>query len=262
MTGSLDLPAYLARTGASAPFRPTLAALEELSLRHVGAIPFENLGPFLGEPVRLDLASLQAKLVGGGRGGYCFEHNLLFAAVLEEAGFAPALRDARVRFEVPAGVVLPRTHAVLEVEAEGRRWLADVGFGASGLLGPVPLDGAEIERFGERWRLLPGGLLQAELGQGWKDLYEVQAGAAYPVDWAVASHYCSTHPDSRFVRTFTAQLTAPGNRRVLRGRTLTDRRGIRELTPREAVAEVKEGFGLRLERAAEERLLEALSRPG
>jgi hypothetical protein len=88
-----------------------------------------------GRPILLDLPSLEAKLVAGRRGGYCFEQNALFAAVLDELGFAVTRLAARVR--VGATVVRARTHMVLGVRIEGTQWLADVGFGEhhSGLLG-------------------------------------------------------------------------------------------------------------------------------
>src|SRR5690606_38423902 len=101
-------------------------------------IPFENLDVLAGRPIRLDLASLQAKLIGARRGGYCFEQNLLFAAVLAACGFAVTPLAARVRYRTNR--VLPRTHMLLRVEVGARRFIADVGFGAEGLLLPVPLE--------------------------------------------------------------------------------------------------------------------------
>ena len=79
----LELEAYLHRIGVGTPPSPDLAGLEVLHEAHCAAIPFENLDILLGRPIALDLTSLQAKLVAGRRGGYCFEQNTLFAAVLE-----------------------------------------------------------------------------------------------------------------------------------------------------------------------------------
>src|SRR5688500_1067883 len=99
-TGSaeLDLAAYLARVGLATAPAPTAAGLAELHLAHATHIPFENLDVLLGKPIRLDLASLQQKLVRDRRGGYCFEQNLLFAAVLEAVGFRVSRLAARVRY--------------------------------------------------------------------------------------------------------------------------------------------------------------------
>src|SRR6516164_7620350 len=94
---NLDLPAYLDRVEYTGPCAPTTAVLQALHLAHVTHIPFENLDIQLGRPIRLDLESLQAKLVRARRGGYCFEHNTLFAAVLERLGFGVTRLAARVR---------------------------------------------------------------------------------------------------------------------------------------------------------------------
>jgi N-hydroxyarylamine O-acetyltransferase len=84
---SIDLDAYFQRIGYTGERTPTLATLQAIHLRHATAIPFENLTPLLHQPVRLDFASLQHKLVQSGRGGYCFEQNLLLLAVLRVLGF-------------------------------------------------------------------------------------------------------------------------------------------------------------------------------
>jgi arylamine N-acetyltransferase len=92
--------------------------LEAVHRAHAVAIPFENLDVRLGRPIRLDLASLQAKLVAGRRGGYCFEQNTLFAAALEALGFRVTRLAARVR--LGAARLLPRTHMLLGVDVGGR----------------------------------------------------------------------------------------------------------------------------------------------
>src|SRR5512139_458454 len=93
---NVDVEAYLRRIGVADAGAPSLAGLAALHERHVAAIPFENLDVLLGRPIRLDLDSLQAKLVRARRGGYCFEQNTLFAAVLERLGFAVTPLGARV----------------------------------------------------------------------------------------------------------------------------------------------------------------------
>ncbi|MHC5544329.1 arylamine N-acetyltransferase family protein, partial [Singulisphaera rosea] len=113
----LDLESYLARIGYAGDLAPTLGVFEDLHLAHVSHIPFENLDILLGRPICLDLESLQAKLVRGKRGGYCFEHNLLFAAVLETLGFPVTRLAARVRYGTLQ--LLPRTHMLLRVEVDG-----------------------------------------------------------------------------------------------------------------------------------------------
>ena len=132
----LDLPAYLRRIEYAGERKASHVALEALHQAHVTHIPFENLDILLGRAIALDLDSLQAKLVAGRRGGYCFEQNLLFAAVLRAFGFTVTQLAARVR--LGSDILRARTHMTLQVEVDGGRWLADVGFGGAGPLLPVP----------------------------------------------------------------------------------------------------------------------------
>ncbi len=225
---ALDLDAYLRRIGHQGAREPTLATLEALHLAHATHIPFENLDILLGRPIRIDLESLQAKLVAGGRGGYCFEQNTLFAAVLRALGFEVTLLAARVRFG--ATRILPRTHMVLKVRSEGADWLADVGFGAAGLLLPVRFgEGEEVRQFAWAYRLVEetGQWVLRSLRDGaWTELYAFTLEPQLAVDFEVANHYVSTHPQSRFVQTLTAQRVAPEERRTLVNRDLSiDRAG-------------------------------------
>ena len=92
----VDLDAYFARIGYGGPAAPRLDVLNDLMSAHVQAVPFENLDVLLGRGIRIDLESLQNKLVHARRGGYCFEHATLFAAVLEQLGFQPTRHSSRV----------------------------------------------------------------------------------------------------------------------------------------------------------------------
>ena len=139
---AIDLDAYFHRVGYAGPRAATLEALRWLHARHAEAIPYENLDPLVGRPVRLDPASLERKLVRGGRGGYCFEQNLLFRHVLEALGFRVTGLAARVLWNAVEGVVPPRGHMVLRVELADGPYLADVGFGGQSLTGPLRRAGA------------------------------------------------------------------------------------------------------------------------
>jgi len=250
--GALDLDAYLRRIGYAGERRPTLAALEAVHLAHATTIPFENLDILLGRGVRLDMASLQAKLVAGGRGGYCFEQNLLFAAALERIGFGVTRLAARVRYRARA--LMPRTHMTLIADAGGIRWLCDVGFGGEGLMKPVPFGSGEAARqFAWSYRVVPEGgawVLQSLREGSWLDLYAFTMEPQHHVDYVVANHFTSTHPESRFVRTLTAQLSKPEVRWVLRGMELVEDRGERVTTrvlsgEEELLSLLERTFGLR-----------------
>jgi N-hydroxyarylamine O-acetyltransferase len=201
--------------------------LRELHLAHATHIPFENLDILLGRPIQLDLESLQAKLVHGKRGGYCFEQNLLFAAALEGLGFSVTRLAARVR--LGRAQLLPRTHMLLKVDVDGGPWLADVGFGGEGLLLPVPMSPGDVSRqYCWTYRvILDAGLwvLQSLHGALWQDMYALTLEPQYLIDYEVANYYVSTHPSSIFVQTLTVQRPTPEARYILRGQEFTVARG-------------------------------------
>jgi N-hydroxyarylamine O-acetyltransferase len=227
--GQLDLDAYLRRIGHAGPVTPSEETLVALHRAHLAAIPFENLDIMLGRPVRVDLESIQAKLVDRERGGYCFEHGQLFGAALERIGFTVERLLARVTR--PGRSVPPRTHLTLRVRTPDRLgvWLADVGFGSSPPApvslrrlrsgGPQVLDGWVYEVAPEEddgtW------LLRELQGQEWVPLYRFDEQRVYPVDLVLSNHYTSTHPDSWFTHTPVMVRRAPGAITSLLGRTLT-----------------------------------------
>jgi N-hydroxyarylamine O-acetyltransferase len=226
--GDGELRAYLARTGHSQAVIPGPASLQSLHLAHATHIPFENLDILLKRPILIDLPSLVDKLVANKRGGYCYEQNLLFAAVLQKLGFAFTPLAARVRYR--AHTVLPRTHMLLLVHFEDGDWIADVGFGGEGLLLPVPLrSGIETRHYAWTYRVLEQAgqwLLQSRRNDDWTDLYAFTTEPQFPADYEMANHYMSTHPNSRFVQTLTVQLPHPEVRHVLRNLELIEDRGL------------------------------------
>ena len=194
---------------------------------HCAAIPFENLDILLDRPIRLDLPSLLEKLVAARRGGYCFEQNSLFRAVLDRLGFDVIALAARVR--VGTTEVRARTHMLLRVVLPEGAFLADVGFGADGPVHPIPFAadtetwvggaGHRLHREGDQW------VLEGNTGAGaaWTDLYAFTLEPAYDADFEMANHFTSTHPRSPFVLNLTAQRSWPEKRAVLRNRELTIR---------------------------------------
>jgi N-hydroxyarylamine O-acetyltransferase len=222
-----DLQAYLARIGYTGNLQPTHDTLKGLHLAHASHIPFENLDIFLNRPIRLDLESLCAKLVQGGRGGYCFEQNLLFLAVLKELGFSVTALAARVRYR--AQRVLPRTHMLMMVQVDGARWIADVGFGGEGLLLPIPFGARETARqFLWTYRVIEEAgqwVLQSLRNGAWVDLYAFTLEPQLLEDYEMANYYTSTHPDSRLAQTLTVQLSTPRERTTLINRELIEDRG-------------------------------------
>src|ERR1700733_5041709 len=83
----LDLAAYLRRISYGGDLGQGGRTLAALHRAHVAAIPFEHADIILGRSIAVDLPSIQDKLVHHRRGGYCYEHGLLLAAVLERLGY-------------------------------------------------------------------------------------------------------------------------------------------------------------------------------
>ncbi|HEY8548173.1 MAG TPA: arylamine N-acetyltransferase [Acidimicrobiales bacterium] len=190
---------YLARVGLSTSDH----SLEELQLAHVRSIPFENLDVRLEREVRLDVPSLVARLIDGRRGGYCFEQNTLYAAVLEALGFTVTRCVGRVRLDDERSP-RPASHMALIVEEQ----LVDVGFGAANPLGPIPL-GGEATYGPYTWSVERTTSPEGE--QAWMvrlfemALYTLTETPQHAVDYVAPNHLASTHPSSIFTRNTIVQ---------------------------------------------------------
>jgi N-hydroxyarylamine O-acetyltransferase len=223
---AFDLRAYLDRIGVSSrPHRADFAALHELALLHPCAIPFENLDPLLRRPVRLDIESIQEKLVRGGRGGWCFEHNLLLGTALSAIGYRVTGLSARVVWNVPPGVVRGRSHMVLHVALDGSSYIVDVGFGGSTPTAPLKLvEGLEQATPHEPFRVMPvsgGYLLEAKLEGTWKGLYSFDLQPQVLADYEIPNWYLCNHPESHFLDRVVAARVERDRRYGLRNTELT-----------------------------------------
>lgn len=216
----MDVRAYLDRIAYSGPASPTLETLRALHRAHLLAVPFENLDIQRGVPIVLDEEKLFDKIVARQRGGFCYELNGLFAALLREIGFDVTLLSAGVwepdhnRF-APDG-----DHLVLLVGLE-ERWLADVGFGDS-FRDPLRLDDPDdqtegntayrITREGDEWTMMERDGLGKRTG-GY--LFTLRRRTLH--DFMFGSHYHQTHPDSPFTRKPFCTRATPAGRITLSG---------------------------------------------
>jgi N-hydroxyarylamine O-acetyltransferase len=244
---------YASRLGLTAPPQVADAAtLRSLHAAHRGAFLFENLTIQAGGQISLAVCDLERKFLDHRRGGYCFEHNTLFAAALREIGVDSTTLLGRVRRGPPHRWC--RTHMVLRVALDGEVWLADVGFGAMGLLEPLPFrEGATAVQGGFTFRLRRDGalwILSARDADTETDLYEFTDDPQTPWDVEVANHFTSTHPESIFRKTLTIQRTQQDRRTILRGELLTRYRAGKmseELVARPQLSRVAfEEFGVEL----------------
>lgn len=251
-----NLAHYLQLLGFETPPAPTLDTLRQLQLRHTGVFPFENLATLAGEPVLIDLPSIERKLLQEQRGGYCYELNHIFFALLQELGFDVRGITGRVVMGQPEGAWTARTHRLSLVQLDGVRYITDVGFGGMVPTAPLLLDSrAEQPTPHEPYRIDPhedGFTLRAKVGDEWRPMYIFDLLRQEDVDYAVGNWYVSTHPDSSFSRQLMVARTGNGWRRTLNdGSFAIHRTGC--ATERHEVADVAElidllqrEFGIRL----------------
>lgn len=221
----LNLSKYLRRIGYTGVPMPTLQSLSDVVYHHATSIPFENLNPFLGMPVSLDVPDVERKLVDEGRGGYCFEQNLLLWEALQAIGFETVGLAARVIWMRPETALTPRSHMLLRVNIAERSYLADVGFGGLTLTGVLELT-ASVEQQTPHgpYRLIESGgdwRMQANIREEWRTLYRFDLQPQHPIDYLAPNYFASTHPGSPFVTGLSAARAAATAHYALRNRDLT-----------------------------------------
>lgn len=248
-----EAQAYLDRIGYRGPLSPTAETLRALQVAHLQTVPFENLSIHAGQPILLDDESLFEKVVVRRRGGFCYELNGLFAALLRALGFQVAMISAGAA--KPDGTFGPEfDHMALVVELE-ERWLADVGFGDS-FREPLRLDERSEQPEGERsFRIdeADGGrlLLLRRNGPGepWQPQFRFSLQPYEYPDYAGMCRFHQTSPESHFTRRTVCSLATPDGRVTLSGmRLITTRgRGRQErvvASEEERVALLREMFGV------------------
>ena len=220
----MKLKRYLERIGYRGDARPTVPTLASLLRRHACSVPFENIDVQLGRPLTIDVEDAFEKIVGRGRGGWCYEQNGLFGWALAEMGFEVTRVAGAVRRDERGNAAL-NNHLCLLVREPGTRhpvYLADAGFGGS-MIAPIALAEGEhwqapyrirLRFFEEgRWRL------SEESADGASN-YEFVAKPAEEAALAAKSGQLQTDPRSRFVRNLVVQKRSPDAHVCLRGRVL------------------------------------------
>lgn len=241
----MDVTAYLKRINYSGPLNPSSETLRQLQLAHLLSVPFENLSIHSGEPIVLDDDALFDKIVVRRRGGFCYELNGLFAALLRSLGFNVQMLSAGVcNSEGEWGPEFD--HMTLLVTLE-QRWLADVGFGDS-FIEPLLLDNREEQVQGTRaFRLEATGdrlvLLQREMGQDWKPQYRFSLEPHVYADYEEMCRYQQTSPKSHFTHgRICSRLTNEGRVSLSQFRLITTRGKTKEERSLANDAEVAEAL--------------------
>lgn len=200
----MDLQKYLDRIGYSGPVAPDYSTLRTLHLAHLLAVPFENLDIHAGRKIIVGAENAYGKIVEEKRGGFCYEQNGLFGAVLAEIGFGVTYLSGQVARK--AGGWGPEfDHLALLVEIpEDEPYLADVGFGDS-FREPLRWNDTGPQTQGDRtYRLaetLEGRVLsQKQPGKDWENQYILSTLPCHLDDFAGMVHYHQTSPESGFTR--------------------------------------------------------------
>jgi N-hydroxyarylamine O-acetyltransferase len=198
----LNIKAYLGRINYHGSLAPTAETLRALQLAHLLTVPFENLSIHAGQPIALEDEALFTKIVTNKRGGFCYEANGLFAALLRALGFDVAMLSAEVANA--AGEFGPAfDHMALMVQSD-QRWLVDVGFGDS-FLEPLLLDERDEQRQGRRaYQIIPDGnylvLMRRDEDEEWKAQYRFTLKHHIFADYAEMCRYHQTSRESHFTR--------------------------------------------------------------
>jgi N-hydroxyarylamine O-acetyltransferase len=235
----MDIGAYLRRINYRGPQAPGEAVLRALHIAHLEAVPFENLDIHLGRPIVLTSGEAQyRKIVHERRGGFCYELNGAFAALLRTVGFGVSLRSAGV-MGADGRFGPPFDHLTLDVVCPGSpaRWLVDVGVG-DGFLDPLRLAvGLEQEQENGVYRLEEAGG-ESVLWRRTKARGEFEAQYRFSpephelADFAGMCRYHQTSPDSHFTRQRVCSLATPDGRITLRDdRLIVTRHGERSEQP-------------------------------
>jgi len=248
----MNLQAYLQRINYTGPLDLTAETLRALHQAHLLAVPFENLDIHLGRPIIPDETAFFHKIVEQRRGGFCYELNGLFAALLRELGFDVTLLSARVA-RAGGGFGPEFDHLTLLVQLE-ERWLADVGFGES-FRESLRLDdpGEQVQALGT-YRLTHDGddwtYWERDETTGWQAQYRFTFQPRQLIDFAEMCHYMQTSPESHFTQKRICSRATPEGRVSLSDMRLIitthGQRQERELTSQEYKSALGEYFGIDL----------------
>lgn len=227
----MNIEAYLKRINYSGSLEPTAETLRALQVAHLKTVPFENLSIHANEPIVLEDNALFDKIVRRRRGGYCYEANGLFAALLRALGFEVAMLAAGVA-KKEGGFGPQFDHMTLMVTLE-QRWLSDVGFGDS-FVEPLLLDCRDEQVQGTRsFRIVEDDdyliLLRRNDGSDWEPQYRFTLQPYEFADYEETSIWHQTSPDSHFTKNRICSLATDDGRVTLSDMRLITTSGPQQL---------------------------------
>ena len=213
---------YCERIGVDATGRQAdIGLLRELQYRHVLSVPYENLDIIRNIPLSLKEDDLYEKIVLKHRGGYCFELNALFSALLLGLGYE--VKSYFARFLRGEKELPMRRHRVLRVECEDGVYICDVGIGQIAPRYPLKLEtGLLQEQNGETYRFEYDeklGYVLWELYKGeWRRYFSFFPEEQIEIDFLQPSFFCEKHPDSVFNKTAIVAIKTEKGRKSINDR--------------------------------------------
>lgn len=196
----MDLQAYFRRIGYTDGGTDT-ERLIRVHRAHITHIPFENLSVFNGKTISLKPEDLEKKLVTDRQGGYCFEMNGLFCEAVTAMGIP--IYGVLARVARAPGQFGNHSHRMNLAEADGTRYICDVGFGGDCFVEPLKLElGLEQTVHGCTYRVVRGERVQYAvqiLQNGeFTDMLGFDDIPALPEDFEMGNFYTNCHPTSGF----------------------------------------------------------------
>lgn len=218
----MEIEAYLKRINYRGSRDVTPETLRSLQVAHLHAVPFENLSIHSGEPIVLADDALFTKIVENRRGGFCYEANGLFAALLRALGFKVDMLSAGVANR--EGVFGPEFDHMTLMVTLAERWLVDVGFGES-FVEPLLLDERGEQVQGTRsFRIVEDNdhllLQRRDDGGDWQPQYRFTLQPREFADYEQMCHFHQTSPESHFTKAPLCSVATPDGRVTLSGMRL------------------------------------------
>lgn len=244
---NFNLTDYLSRICFDGEVSPDVATLTQLMQKQLQSIPFENTEVQAGRIPSMVPEDIVDKVLGRGRGGYCYEINGVFAMALSAIGFEWYFAGARPMFYP---MRRPKTHMVVIVRVEGKNYLCDTGFGGYALRAPIEIVKGEAVQDGDRFRmeLIDGEYVLSSLVQEeWQRQYGFTLQPQVWIEFSLANYFNATHPDTIFTQKRLAIMQTPNERKILVDNELKlIEEGNLEKLEVEYESALKEYFGLEL----------------
>jgi N-hydroxyarylamine O-acetyltransferase len=214
---NFNLKKYLGRTGFLGLPKVDTDTLKNLMRAQVRSVPFENITVQQGQIPSLIPEDIYIKIVENRRGGYCYEVNSLFAMALTELGYDWYFAAAKPMFY---SIRRPRTHIVVIVKLAGEKWLCDTGFGGYGLREPIALqDYTEVTQSRDHYRIEKNNdeeyILSLNSEGEWKNQYGFMDQPQDWIEFSLANHFNTTHPDTIFTQKKLAVIQTQTGRRII-----------------------------------------------